>query len=75
MLPPNAVSQAVRHRMIEEIWYFISGRGEVWRKHEDREDVVEGGPGVCLTIPIDVHFQFRNTGNGPLEFLMATMPP
>jgi hypothetical protein len=44
-------------------------------KHEDREDVVEVGPGVCLIIPTSVHFQFRNTGDGPLEFLMATMPP
>ncbi len=74
-LPPNAVSQAVRHRTIEEIWYFIKGQGQVWRKHGDHEVVVEVGPGVCLTIPTGVHFQFRNTGDEPLEFLMATMPP
>jgi mannose-6-phosphate isomerase-like protein (cupin superfamily) len=26
-LPPKAVSQAVRHRTIEESWYFIKGQG------------------------------------------------
>lgn len=74
-LPPMAVSQAVRHQTIEEIWYFIKGRGQVLRKQRDHESVVEAGPGVCLTIPTGVHSQFRNTGDEPLEFLMATMPP
>jgi mannose-6-phosphate isomerase-like protein (cupin superfamily) len=28
-LPPGAVSIAVAHRTIEEVWHFISGRGRV----------------------------------------------
>ena len=39
-LPPGAVSLAVRRQTIEEIWYFLGGAGEVWRKLKDREEVV-----------------------------------
>jgi mannose-6-phosphate isomerase-like protein (cupin superfamily) len=74
-LPAGYTSLAVRHRTVEEIWFFISGKGEMWRKQGDREEVVEVGPGVCLTIPLGTHFQFRNTGEEPLCSLIATMPP
>ena len=74
-LQPLEISLAVRHKTDEEIWYFIEGRGEVWRKQDDREEVVEVKPGVCLTIPTGTHFQFRNTGNEPLRFVIVTMPP
>lgn len=74
-LPPGAVSLAVRHKTIEEIWYFLGGAGEVWRKLEGREEVVPVGPGVSISLPTGVHFQFRNTGREPLSFVIATMPP
>jgi mannose-6-phosphate isomerase-like protein (cupin superfamily) len=28
-LPPHAVSMAILHRTVEEVWYFVSGRGVV----------------------------------------------
>ena len=31
-LGPGEVSTAVTHRTVEEIWYFVSGRGQMWRK-------------------------------------------
>jgi mannose-6-phosphate isomerase-like protein (cupin superfamily) len=31
-------------------------------------------PGICVTIPLHTHFQFRNTGTEPLCFIIATMP-
>jgi mannose-6-phosphate isomerase-like protein (cupin superfamily) len=74
-LPPGGVSLAVRHRTIEELWYVLAGRGEVWRKEGQREEVVEVGPGVCLDIPRGAHFQFRTVGDDALVFLIATMPP
>ena len=74
-LPPGAVSQAVRHKTVEEIWTFIQGEGQVWRKQDDRAEVVDVKPDVCLTIPAGTHFQFRNMGQEPLCFLIATMPP
>lgn len=74
-LPPHEISVAVCHKTVEEVWYFIEGQGEVWRKQGKREEVVEVNNGVCITIPTGTHFQFRNTGSEPLKFLITTMPP
>ena len=74
-LPPGGVSLAVRHRNVEELWYFIAGTGEVWRKTAAREEVVEVAPGCSVSIPAGTHFQFRNTGPEPLVFILTTMPP
>ncbi len=74
-LPPHEISLAVCHKTVEEVWYFIEGQGEVWRKQGKREEVVEIKNGVCITIPTGTHFQFRNTGSEPLKFLITTMPP
>ena len=74
-LPPGKVSLAVAHRTVEEIWFFIEGQGEVWRRQGARDEVTVVAPGVSLTIPTGVHFQFRNTGPAPLRFLCVTMPP
>jgi mannose-6-phosphate isomerase-like protein (cupin superfamily) len=74
-LPPGQTSTAVAHRTVEEIWFFITGRGEMWRKQNDREEVVSVEPGVCLTIPLSTHFQFRSYGYGPLAAVGVTMPP
>jgi mannose-6-phosphate isomerase-like protein (cupin superfamily) len=73
-LPPSGTSLAVSHRTVEEIWYFIQGKGQVWRKQGNREEIVDVDPGMCLTIPPGTHFQFRNTGQELLCFLVATMP-
>jgi mannose-6-phosphate isomerase-like protein (cupin superfamily) len=74
-LPEGKTSLAVRNRTVEEIWYFLEGEGQVWRKQGQREDVVDVSPGTGLTMPAGTHFQFRNTGAGPLRFVIATMPP
>jgi mannose-6-phosphate isomerase-like protein (cupin superfamily) len=74
-LPSGIFSAAVRHKTVDEIWYFLSGAGEVWRKFGDFEEVTAVSPGVSLNIPVGTHFQFRNTGQEPLEFVIATIPP
>lgn len=74
-LPPGQTSKAVKHKTVEEIWYFLEGEGEVWRKSEHEDCVIKVLPGLSLTIPIGVHFQFRNTGDIPLKLLIATIPP
>jgi mannose-6-phosphate isomerase-like protein (cupin superfamily) len=55
-LPPGATSFAVTHRTVEETWFILGGRGEMWRKQGDREEVVTLDAGVCLTIPLGTHF-------------------
>jgi len=74
-LGPGRVSRAVTHRTVEEIWYVLGGRGEMWRRQGDREQIVPLEPGVCLTIPLGTHFQFRSLGPGPLAAVAVTMPP
>ena len=74
-LAPGETSTAVVHRTIEEIWYFLRGRGEMWRADEGEEEVVEVGPDVCLTIPVGTRFQFRSFGPEPLAAIGVTMPP
>ena len=74
-LLPGAVSKAVAHRTIEEVWYFIRGHGRLWRKSGDVEEIAEIVAGVSIAIPTGVHFQFRCDGAEPLEAVAATMPP
>jgi mannose-6-phosphate isomerase-like protein (cupin superfamily) len=75
VLAPGKTSLAVTHRTVEEIWYFLSGRGEMWRKQGDREEVVPVEAGMSLTIPLGTHFQFRCSDDQPLVFMAITMPP
>lgn len=74
-LAQGETSTAVSHRTVEEIWFFLSGSGEMWRKQDQREEVVEVHLGVCITIPLGTHFQFRSCGHEPLVAVAVTMPP
>lgn len=74
-LGPRQTSIAVTHQSVEEIWLVLSGRGEMWRRQGNREEVVSLEPGVCLTIPRNTHFQFRSLGDAPLAAVGVTMPP
>jgi mannose-6-phosphate isomerase-like protein (cupin superfamily) len=74
-LKAGVTSRAVSHRSVEEIWFVVSGRGEMWRRQADREEVVVLEPGTCLTIPAGTHFQFRASETEPVAALGVTMPP
>ena len=74
-LPAGKISLAVAHRTVEEVWYFLAGTGQVWRRQGDWERVVDVTAGVSLSIPVGAYFQFRTTGKSPLRFLIVTMPP
>ena len=74
-LPAGAVSHAVVHRTVEEIWYFVAGRGALWRRAGDQEEVVAVAAGVSATIPLGTRFQFRASPGAPLAFVAVTMPP
>src|SRR5713226_9480457 len=74
-LAPGQTSIAVAHRTVEEIWFFLSGRGEMWRAQRGREEVIAVERGVCITIPLGTYFQFRSLGGEPLTAVAVTMPP
>lgn len=73
-LAPGQTSKAVTHRSVEEIWYCVSGSGEMWRKHGDEERVDSLAPGTCLTLPLGTHFQFH-AGDDGMAACAVTMPP
>lgn len=74
-LAPGRVSDAIHHRTVDEIWFVLSGRGEIWRKQGEREEIVALEPGVSLTIPVGTHFQFRAIGDSALQAVGVTVPP
>lgn len=74
-LPPGEVSLAVTHRTVEEIWFVVEGRGQLWRRRGDREEVTELRPGTAVTISLGTRFQFRSAKSDPLRFVIVTMPP
>jgi mannose-6-phosphate isomerase-like protein (cupin superfamily) len=71
VLKPGGVSRPVRHRTVEEIWYFLAGTGKVWLDGE----VIEVASGSTLIIPTGHAFQFAAGGDEPLRFLCYTSPP
>ena len=74
-LAEGETSKAMVHKTVEELWFISSGEGEIWRKNETGEEVTALHPGVSLSIAVGTHFQFRTTGEDPLEAIAVTMPP
>ncbi|MXY24965.1 MAG: cupin domain-containing protein [Acidobacteria bacterium] len=74
-LPKGAVTIAVVHATVDELWYVLAGKGQVWRRREDAESVIDVEPGISLSIECGTHFQFRSTGNQDLQLVIVTMPP
>jgi mannose-6-phosphate isomerase-like protein (cupin superfamily) len=74
-LQPGQVSAAVTHRSVEELWYVVAGRGQMWRRDAAGEQTVALEPGLCLSVPLGTAFQFRCEGETPLVAVAVTMPP
>ncbi len=74
-LAPGQVTQAVTHRTVQEIWYVICGRGEIWRRQGQREEISILESGVCLTVPLGTHFQFRADPSQEVCVVAVTLPP
>lgn len=74
-LPVGMTSVAVCHKTTEEIWFFLSGKGEVWRKYNNENKTTPVEKDVAITIPLGCYFQYRNTGEESLKFVIVGMPP
>jgi mannose-6-phosphate isomerase-like protein (cupin superfamily) len=74
-LAAGEIASAVTHRTVEEVWYVLAGAGEMWRKQGEREEVIALRPGICLTIPLGTHFQFRASAEQAVAAVAVTMPP
>lgn len=73
-LAAGRVSRPITHRTIDEIWFIVAGAGEMWRKQDEHEEVIGLLPGVCLTIPVGTHFQFRASSASALAAIAITLP-
>ena len=73
----QSTSIAIKHKTVEEIWYFTTGMGEMWLKEKNGDEhIFRVERGVALTIPREASFQFRNTSETEsLEVIITTMPP
>lgn len=74
-LAPGAVSRAVTHRTVEELWFVLSGSGQMWRCQGAHSETVDLVPGMCLTIPLGTSFQFRAAPDVALAAVAVTLPP
>lgn len=74
-LAAGRASSAIRHRTVDEIWFVLSGRGEMWRSNADGEEIVVLEAGVCVSIPVGTHFQFRADDAAVLAAVGVAMPP
>jgi mannose-6-phosphate isomerase-like protein (cupin superfamily) len=74
--PAGAVSQAIAHRQVAELWYILSGEGEIWRmRTPGKEEVLDLVPGMSLDIPAGCAFQVRAGEETRLEVVAVTLPP
>ncbi len=78
-LPAGQVTRPVWHRHVEECWYILAGKGDVWRCPPESAindcPPVSVKPGDALVIPVGWRFQFRAAPNIALRFLCFTSPP
>lgn len=74
-LGAGRVARAVQHRSVDELWYVVAGRGQMWRRQGEREETVALEPGLCLTLPRGTCFQFRAAPTQAVAAVGVTMPP
>lgn len=73
-LAAGATSRAVAHRTVDELWFVVSGSGELWLKQGPREDIVALEPGVCASLPRGTRFQFRASEAEAVVIVAITIP-
>jgi hypothetical protein len=51
-LAAGQVSRAVAHHAVDELWYVLSGHGQMWRRQREREEMVPLRPApACPSRP------------------------
>ena len=74
-LAAGRASDPIRHKSVDELWFVLSGYGEMWRRQAEHEEVVSLQAGTSVSIPQGTHFQFRALGTEALKAVGVTMPP
>jgi mannose-6-phosphate isomerase-like protein (cupin superfamily) len=74
-VPPHQTNRATVHSTVDEFWYVLEGRGEIWREEGSESAVTLLVPGTAIDIPAGTAFQYRNTRDVELKFICISMPP
>jgi mannose-6-phosphate isomerase-like protein (cupin superfamily) len=69
----NVPSRAATIVGAGELFYVLTGEGELWRRTADLQDITPLVPRRCVSIPPGIDYQFRALG-GPMDILIATAP-
>ena len=75
VLPAGKTSIAAQHKTVSELWYVLSGKGQIWRSSHNNETIVDLEPGTSIDIPVGTAFQFCSTSQDDLVILITTTPP
>jgi mannose-6-phosphate isomerase-like protein (cupin superfamily) len=70
-IPPGGATTAHYHRLSEELYLVVSGRGRLILDGEERE--LEEGD--CALIPPGATHKLHNSGSDPLRIVCACAPP
>jgi mannose-6-phosphate isomerase-like protein (cupin superfamily) len=65
VIEPGREFQLHHHESMEEVFYILSGEGEVTVNEETRPI----SPGMAVVIPRNAVHLMKNVGTGPLEYL------
>ena len=68
-LDPGQITQPVRHRRVDELWFVVAGTGSIWRQSVG---VTKLTPGTAVAIEAGAAFQFRADDDGLA--VAATIP-
>lgn len=71
IVDPDSSSNPHSHSNLEEVFYVLSGQGEIKVGNE----VMNIEPGTCIYIPINTMHQLINKGSKKLKVLACTSPP
>jgi mannose-6-phosphate isomerase-like protein (cupin superfamily) len=75
-LAPGQVAAAVVHRTVDELWFVVSGSGQLWRRDAGGPgEIAPLDPGVAVDLPVGTAFQFRAAADSELVIVGVTMPP
>jgi mannose-6-phosphate isomerase-like protein (cupin superfamily) len=74
-VPPRQVNRATVHATVNEFWYVLAGRGEIWRDNGVESCVTVLVPGTTIDICAGTAFQYRNSSDKELKFICIAMPP
>ena len=73
-LAAGKTSAAIEHRTVEELWFVLGGKAEMWRANATHQEVQVLQAGTSLSIPVGTKFQFRSLGPEPFRAVGVTMP-